>query len=80
MNCAKACLYSFRHTKSLLKLVSLQNPLLNITVPSNHWQRALKSGKVRGIVNVVGCSNPRVIYEKATVDIVDTLIKMAVSS
>ena len=36
---------------------------------------ALKSGKVRGIVNVVGCSNPRVIYEKATVDIVDTLIK-----
>ncbi|MDU3514954.1 MAG: carbon monoxide dehydrogenase [Veillonella sp.] len=36
---------------------------------------ALKSGKVRGIVNVVGCSNPRVIYEKATVDVVDTLIK-----
>ena len=39
MNCARVCLYSFRHMKLLQRLVSLQNPLLNIMVPSNHWQR-----------------------------------------
>ncbi|MDR2962490.1 MAG: anaerobic carbon-monoxide dehydrogenase catalytic subunit [Bacteroidales bacterium] len=36
---------------------------------------ALQSGKVKGIVNLVGCNNPRVIYEKAVVDICETLIK-----
>ena len=36
---------------------------------------ALKSGKIRGIVNVVGCTNPKVVFERATVDIVDELLK-----
>jgi len=36
---------------------------------------ALKSGKIKGIVNLVGCNNPRVIYEKAIVEICEELIK-----
>ena len=36
---------------------------------------ALKSGKIRGIVNMVGCNNPRVVYERAIVDIAEELIK-----
>ncbi len=36
---------------------------------------ALKDGKILGIVNLVGCNNPRVIYEKAVVDIAEILIK-----
>ncbi|MDR1528994.1 MAG: anaerobic carbon-monoxide dehydrogenase catalytic subunit [Burkholderiales bacterium] len=35
---------------------------------------ALRDGLVRGIVNLVGCNNPRVLYEKAIVDIVEQLI------
>ena len=36
---------------------------------------ALKSGKILGIVNMVGCNNPKVLYEKAIVDVADVLIK-----
>ena len=36
---------------------------------------ALKSGEIRGIVNMVGCSNPRVVYERAVVDVADELLK-----
>jgi len=36
---------------------------------------ALKRGEILGIVNLVGCNNPRVIYEKAVVDVAETLIK-----
>ena len=36
---------------------------------------ALKEGKIKGIVNLVGCNNPRVIYEKAVVEICEELIK-----
>jgi len=36
---------------------------------------ALKSGKILGNVNLVDCNNPRVIYERAVVDVVETLIK-----
>jgi carbon-monoxide dehydrogenase catalytic subunit len=36
---------------------------------------ALKSGEILGIVNLVGCNNPRVIYEKAVIDVAETLIK-----
>lgn len=36
---------------------------------------ALKSGKILGIVNMVGCNNPKVVYEKAIVDVADVLIK-----
>lgn len=36
---------------------------------------ALKDGRIQGICNVVGCSNPRVIYEKTTLDVAEELIK-----
>lgn len=36
---------------------------------------AIKSGKILGIVNMVGCSNPKVLYEKAIVDVADVLLK-----
>lgn len=36
---------------------------------------ALKSGQILGIVNLVGCNNPRVVYERAILDITETLIK-----
>jgi len=36
---------------------------------------ALKSGKIKGIVNLVGCNNPRVLYEKAIADVADILLK-----
>ncbi len=36
---------------------------------------ALREGKILGIVNMVGCSNPKVLYEKATVDVADVLFK-----
>lgn len=36
---------------------------------------ALKAGKVKGIVNLVGCTNPKVVYEKAIVDVATTLLK-----
>lgn len=36
---------------------------------------AIKSGEILGIVNLVGCNNPRVIYEKAVIDVAEILIK-----
>ena len=27
--------------------------------------KALEEGKIRGVVNLVGCNNPRIMYEKA---------------
>ena len=36
---------------------------------------ALKSGKIRGVVNLVGCNNPRVMYEKAITDVAQKLIE-----
>lgn len=36
---------------------------------------ALKDGRILGIVNLVGCSNPRVIYEKAVAEVADILLK-----
>ena len=35
---------------------------------------AVKDGRIRGIVNLVGCSNPRQIYEKAIVTVASELI------
>jgi carbon-monoxide dehydrogenase catalytic subunit len=35
---------------------------------------ALKSGRIRGIVNLVGCNNPKVLYEKAVVTVADALL------
>ncbi|NTU58768.1 MAG: anaerobic carbon-monoxide dehydrogenase catalytic subunit [Chlorobiaceae bacterium] len=34
----------------------------------------LKSGKIRGIVNLVGCNNPKVVFEEAIVKVADELI------
>ena len=36
---------------------------------------ALKSGQILGIVNMVGCSNPKTLYETSTVDVADVLLK-----
>ena len=36
---------------------------------------AIKSGQILGIVNMVGCNNPKVLYEKCIVDVADTLLK-----
>ncbi len=36
---------------------------------------ALKEGKILGIVNMVGCNNPKVMYEKAICDVADVLLK-----
>lgn len=36
---------------------------------------AVREGKILGIVNLVGCSNPRVVYEKAVVETADILLK-----
>lgn len=36
---------------------------------------ALKNGKILGILNMVGCTNPRVIFEKPIIDIATKLIK-----
>lgn len=36
---------------------------------------ALREGKILGIVNMVGCNNPKVPYEKAILDICDILLK-----
>lgn len=36
---------------------------------------AVRSGQIRGIVNMVGCTNPKVVYERAIVDVTDILMK-----
>ncbi len=36
---------------------------------------ALKEGKISGIVNLVGCSNTKIIYEKSVVDVATKLIE-----
>lgn len=34
----------------------------------------IKAGKIKGIVNLVGCNNPKVVYEQAVVQVADTLL------
>lgn len=36
---------------------------------------AVKSGEIKGIVNLVGCTNPKVVYERCIVDVADILLK-----
>lgn len=36
---------------------------------------ALKSGEILGIINLVGCNNPRIVYEKAIVELSEILLK-----
>lgn len=35
---------------------------------------ALRDGRIRGIVNLVGCNNPKVMYEKTICDVTDALL------
>ncbi|MCL1879825.1 MAG: carbon monoxide dehydrogenase [Actinomycetia bacterium] len=35
---------------------------------------ALKSGRIKGIVNLVGCNNPRVVFEKGIAEVADILL------
>ncbi len=35
----------------------------------------VRDGRIRGIVNLVGCSNPRVVYERAVVDVAAALLR-----
>lgn len=37
--------------------------------------KALESGQIRGVVNIVGCSNPRVVFEKPTYEIALEMLK-----
>lgn len=36
---------------------------------------AIREGKILGIVNMVGCNNPKIPYEKAILDVCDVLLK-----
>ncbi len=36
---------------------------------------ALRDGRILGIVNMVGCNNPKVVYERAIVDVADVLLR-----
>lgn len=36
---------------------------------------AIREGKILGIVNMVGCNNPKIMYEKAVLDVCDVLLK-----
>lgn len=36
---------------------------------------AIKDGRILGVVNMVGCNNPKVLYEKCIVDVADELLK-----
>ena len=36
---------------------------------------AIKDGRILGVVNMVGCNNPKVLYEKCIVDVADVLLK-----
>ena len=36
---------------------------------------AIKEGRVLGIVNIVGCNNPKVVYEKCVIDVADALLR-----
>lgn len=36
---------------------------------------AVKSGQILGVVNMVGCNNPKVPYERAIIDVADVLLK-----
>lgn len=41
----------------------------------NTLAQALKDGEILGIVNLVGCSNPRVLYEKKIIETAEILLK-----
>ncbi len=36
---------------------------------------AVRKGQILGVVNMVGCNNPKIMYEKAVLDVCDVLLK-----
>lgn len=51
---------------------------INVGAQFDNFQKlyeALRDGRILGIVNMVGCSNPRVVYEQATVAVADVLLR-----
>lgn len=36
---------------------------------------AVRDGRILGVVNIVGCNNPKVLYEKCIVDVADVLLE-----
>ncbi|MCW2278108.1 carbon monoxide dehydrogenase [Heliophilum fasciatum] len=52
---------------------SVENALPLFGGPQGLWQ-LIDSGQIRGIVNLVGCNNPKVIYEKTITDVADILL------
>nr|WP_034243186.1 anaerobic carbon-monoxide dehydrogenase catalytic subunit [Lachnoanaerobaculum sp. OBRC5-5] len=36
---------------------------------------AVREGKILGIVNIVGCNNPKVVYEKCVIDVANALLR-----
>lgn len=36
---------------------------------------AIRKGQILGVVNMVGCNNPKIMYEKAVLDVCDVLLK-----
>lgn len=51
---------------------SLEN--LGAAVGLGALLEALRSGQLRGIVNLVGCNNPKVLYERTICDVADALL------
>lgn len=39
-----------------------------------HLTDYIKDGTIKGIVNLVGCNNPKIVYEKGIVDVADALL------
>ena len=39
------------------------------------FYEAVKEGKILGIVNMVGCNNPKVVYEKCVIDVANALLR-----
>lgn len=52
---------------------SVENILATFSDPEILLEH-LKSGRIRGVVNLVGCNNPKVVFEEAVVKMADELI------
>lgn len=52
---------------------SVENILATFSGPEILLEH-LKSGRIRGVVNLVGCNNPKVVFEEAVVKMADELI------
>ncbi|WP_301859643.1 anaerobic carbon-monoxide dehydrogenase catalytic subunit [uncultured Megasphaera sp.] len=55
--------------------VGFSAEFLNAHFGFDNFAQALKDGKILGVVNLVGCSNPRIVYEKAVAEVAEELIK-----